>query len=389
VRTVPALVTAAMVAVLSAAPAGAAPDPGWRPVASPNASEKFNVLRDVAVVSPTEGWAVGEWLSVDGYRALVERWDGFGWQIVPGPDAGASGVPSDDRLVAVDAPAPGNVWAVGSRTVAGTAGPTPLITHGTGGTWSVFPPPGVVGGLNGVDLRTPDDGWAVGWSRSDQNPAARQGLVLHWNGATWQPSTLPPLPDASSYQLNAVTVAGVADVWAVGSLLPQPGAPAGEQALILHWDGTGWQRVAGVSLGGGGSVLLGVAAAFGEVWAVGHTYPLGSPGDEGTFKPLALHGTAGGWRLAPTVGGTGTQLRDVVVSSSTNVWVVGYRSVSGVESDHTEHWDGGTFTPDGMVRHGVASALAAVAQVPGTGLLWAVGWASLGKQTHIVSRKTF
>ena len=99
-----------------------------------------NVLADVAVLSPGAAWAVGWWHDPAGDRTLIERWNGSSWVIVSAPAASGVG-----RLRAVDAVAPGDVWAVGSR------GSTILVLHYDGSSVVAVP-----GRRPGSFVRQPD-----------------------------------------------------------------------------------------------------------------------------------------------------------------------------------------------------------------------------------------
>src|SRR5262245_39691341 len=81
--------------------------------------------------------------------------------------------------------------------------------------------------LNAVSVLSSSDAWAVGDSST----------VLHWNGTSWAPVTIPGLPAAVS--LSAVDALSPSDVWAAGF------SSAGTllDTLIVHWNGTAWKRV--------------------------------------------------------------------------------------------------------------------------------------------------
>jgi hypothetical protein len=106
-------------------------------VPSPNASGADNTLSDVAVLSSTNAWAVGEY-TADGngaVRTLIQHYDGTGWTIVPSPN----------RLLGTD------------RNQINT--------------------------LLGVTAITSSDVWAVGYTVSLDDPY--QTLTMHWNGTAW------------------------------------------------------------------------------------------------------------------------------------------------------------------------------------------------------------
>jgi hypothetical protein len=96
----------------------------WTIVATQDAASVASnrtILRDVAVVSPSNAWAVGAY---SGRRAnqpnfgglyLLEHWDGHTWSIVPAPQAA-----TDDGLWSISASSAGNVWLSAIEQLPGT-----------------------------------------------------------------------------------------------------------------------------------------------------------------------------------------------------------------------------------------------------------------------------
>src|SRR5947209_1435031 len=66
--------------------------------------------------------------------------------------------------------------------------------------------------LFGVAAVSQDDAWTVG--EFMDNNGNDQALAEHWNGSTWQVATTPPLGSGFSI-LNGVTAIS-GDIWAVG-----------------------------------------------------------------------------------------------------------------------------------------------------------------------------
>jgi hypothetical protein len=95
-----------------------------------------------------------------------------------------------------------------------------------------------------------------------------------------------------------------------------------------------------------------------------------------TCKPLALHMTGRDRRIVPTDGG-GTDLMDVVATSSSDVWMIGYSAaVPGPEEDYAVHWDGHGITADaadGAAPQGETPSALMAAAVAGQ-QIWAAGW---------------
>jgi FG-GAP-like repeat len=284
-------------------------------------------LRDVAFVSPGESWAVGDALdhATNGNQALIERYDGSGWSVVPSPYQGAKG----NGLNGVSM-ASGGGWAVGYALQPGwTYQPLALRWDGTG--WSQASPAKIPGHayFTGVDALTKTSAWAVGFQTAANG--TRRTLIEQASGAVWSPVASPN--DGTSSTDNVLLgVAGTSatGLWAVG----YRESPAGVKPLVLRYDTTSpspaWVSVTGAggvpSPGTVETVLTGVdVRAASDVWAVGY-YDNG-----GGKRPLALHWNGSNWSNSP-VPGMG-MLRQVSVVAAGNVWAAGtYHPAHGTQT---------------------------------------------------------
>jgi hypothetical protein len=78
-------------------------------VSSPDPFKFGDSLASLAVLSPTDVWAVGSGYATQfGTETLVEHWDGSQWSVASSPDSGV-----DDGLSGVSAVGPSDIWAVG------------------------------------------------------------------------------------------------------------------------------------------------------------------------------------------------------------------------------------------------------------------------------------
>jgi hypothetical protein len=94
--------------------------------ASPNDTTTDNLFYGVSVISPTNAWAVGQYLDASGNPiTLTERWNGTSWNIVASPNPGVGG----NILAAVAATSANDVWAVGATAGSGTGADRTLILH--------------------------------------------------------------------------------------------------------------------------------------------------------------------------------------------------------------------------------------------------------------------
>ena len=143
---------------------------GWTVVPSPNRQYGIR-LEDVVAVAADDVWAVG-WTGSNNFddENIAMHWDGSSWTIVPTPQPG-DGI---DRLFAIDAAAPNDVWATGSY---GDPQGSYLssILHWDGTSWSSVPNPcHTYGGLTGITAISPTNVWAVG-----------NATTCHYDGTTW------------------------------------------------------------------------------------------------------------------------------------------------------------------------------------------------------------
>jgi hypothetical protein len=268
-----------------------------------DSADNVAYLHSVAVVSPTEAWAVGfdEDPADTSFRSLIEHWDGTAWSRIPAPPAGSESLLWGVAAVAghavavgekrvngvrvnfairwtrsvwkkIDTPIFGgnsslqdvsmtsahNVWAVGGD------GTQVFVLHGDGRTWTnvPVPTPGIyVNRLNGVDALAPDDVWAVGESENDD--ATRYSSSWHWDGTSWTvwSDTLSEAPA----NLESVAHLATDDVWMVGN------EPSGFSPMLAkHWDGTSVSPTAVPPLRPRSyGHLHGVAVIHGQVWVAG------------------------------------------------------------------------------------------------------------------------
>lgn len=370
----PIRLAGAAVAALALVAAAGAATPKWNllpPVPLP-AGTVSSRLQDVTAASAQDVWAAGAWWDKSDVHPLVEHWDGAAWKTADLPALG-----QDTYLSAVDAVGATDVWAVGSTlTTAGQTSPaSPSVLHYDGASWRAVPTPvfpaGTANDLDGLDMRTATDGWAVG---STTTGPLTQPLILRWQGAEWTASVAPKsgLP---SVGLVAVAAVAADDVWAVGTQANSGGAVTG---VVLHFDGVSWSP-AKVPMPVGTTLNAVTVAGPGDVWVAGTTCAT-------TCTSAVWHLTAtAGWQPVPTTGGTAIDA--LVAFAPGNVWTLGYQQLpNSLKGDHVEHWDGKQFTaedtglpplPSVVINQGElggATPVFAATGDPASGQLWSVGW---------------
>jgi hypothetical protein len=271
----------------------------WTVSRTPNLGPNFNTFHGVAAADG-QAWAVGEHLnSAFEDRALVEVWSGGKWHVADIPQPGSL----RDMLFGAAALSKKDVWVVGDKEGGNGVFET-LAEHWNGHGWSVVstPNPGSSGNhLYAVHAVSADDVWAVGQQLGGAAPD--QGLVEHWNGHRW--SVMPlPASVSSNVLLDGVTVGALGhEAWVVG----EADSPAGGgKPLVEHWvQGSGWStaHLPAVPHGANWADLYGVAFDGNSVVAVG-TFV--NPATDNN-QVLLLRGTGGTWSIvnAPNAGGAG------------------------------------------------------------------------------------
>lgn len=251
----------------------------WRDVASANAGDLPNQLEALTVISPNDAWVVGFYQDSARLLALTEHWDGTRWSVVPGVNP-AAGI---NWLSAVSGTSASNVWAVGYRRESNATRPQALVERWDGHGWNVVSdaPAATISHLTSVAVVAPDNVWVAGISGDSFTPLvehwngthwaveatvsmsnatigaiaatssndvwiageAGQGngvhsLFEHWDGTRWR---LVPPATGQTGEVTSLVAVGPSDVWAVGRYRTNSCGP--DWTLIQHWDGSAWHRV--------------------------------------------------------------------------------------------------------------------------------------------------
>jgi len=289
-----------------AAPPGRWPVCGeWRQVGSTD----FSSPRDVAVVSPTEAWALG--VHVDMFSTSdVLHWTGWAWQEVPFPTP--AGDPRGVELNALAVVSPDEVWVVG-EVYDPDWGPRPLSARWDGERWQLVPIglPTVHQGLTGVAVEPGTSTLlAVGALHWGAVYGKQHTLVLRWLGDRWVRVPSPKVGRASGF---ADVVATGSSAWMVGAFKPGT-ARLNDHVLAARLLDDRWT----VFRGGPGSLEAVDALTPDLVWAVG-------PGKDVTpQRGIVMRWSGGTWTTVRRLSG-GSALLDVTVASPAETWAVGYR----------------------------------------------------------------
>jgi hypothetical protein len=233
-----------------------------------------------------------------------------------------------------------DAWAVGH--FGALAVPKTLVEHWNGTAWHPISVRPAAGWLNGIAATSAHDIWAVGFSGTS-------ALILHFNGTRWRRVASPALGGGQAI-LAGVTAISPHNAWAAGSI--------GNKSLIEHWNGTAWTRLPSPSPQSP-SFLNGISAASaGDVWAVG-----------GLSKTLILHWNGTAWRRVTSPSPrTPAVLYDVTAISGGDAWATG----SSSNGTLILHWNGTAWR---RARSPAVRSGAGLIGISGTSArnLWAVG----------------
>lgn len=222
----------------------------WSLVPVPNPTGGHGLsLASVACSSTTTCTAVGGYQAGSRARLVAERWDGRSWSSEPMPNpTGGSGV----TLTSVSCPSVKSCTAVGFFTALRTLYVT-LAEHWDGRTWAVQQTQNLNGGkeiinqLESVSCPTPTDCMAVGYFN---NYSGYLPLVEVWKGGnSWTGKAAPLPPDAlftDMSALSAVSCLSTTSCAAVGYYADRASSYT-DLTLVDRWSGTGWSSGAAVS----------------------------------------------------------------------------------------------------------------------------------------------
>jgi len=334
-----------------------------------------DMLSSVAVVSSSDAWAVGDSSSTGWSHTLIERWNGKAWKVVASPDPAGSS--ANNQLDGVAVTSPSNAWAVGQFWNGSSW--QPLTERWNGTSWKLVrcPDPGgkaARDGLAGVAASSASGAWAVG---EYAHGSTLQALILRWNGRSWQQVTSPQPRGATESSLSAVTSISSSDAWAVGAYFKG----LSERTLIEHWNGHSWRLVPSPNvkvLRNALDTVTGSGAS--ALWATGAS-------DNGSvFQTLTELWNGRSWRLvaSPDPGGPGQNnvLYAAAAASPASAWAVGDYFDGTADQPLIEHWNSKVWQqqaaqdPPGLTLGTLYGAAAAP-----SGRAWAVGFYVTGTST--------
>jgi hypothetical protein len=243
----------------------------WRAVPLADPGTEYWHFQSLSAVAPDDVWAAGNAATGHSSETLIEHWDGVRWRVVDqqsftpdpktgDPYAGLNGIDARD----------GGAWAVGQvENVAPAGESNTLALAETAAGWKRIATPDApapdgkpYSHLLSVSEAGPGDVWAVGIAASTYGifGAGDRALIEHLKGdGSLVADTWP-----ADSRLVSVVARSADEVWAVGST----GVPGSFTPLVMRWNGATWENTTVDSSGSAGLSDVAVSPS-GDLWAVG------------------------------------------------------------------------------------------------------------------------
>jgi hypothetical protein len=206
----------------------------WTLAEAPSPGSFINELRAVDASGPSDAWAVGRTSSGFGDAPLVLHYDGETWAEFELPEE-IDGVLNDVAVIS-----PTDVWAVGFVGDPEASLERALVLHWDGVAWAEVEVRRAIGGgraaLTGIGWVSPTDLWVVGYHYLAP-------LVLRFDGAAWSQSETEVEGD-----LLAVEPFATGEVWGIGTPIQRFDGEAWTEANMVRAGGV--TLVDGAAVGG-------------------------------------------------------------------------------------------------------------------------------------------
>ena len=293
------------------------------PTAIPPTPGTQSGLNDVAMVSTSEGWAVGyadegNGIASQQETAILMHYLHGSWTPVYTAFQGYSA-----QLNSISMLSPTDGWAAGYQEISGQPSQT-ILLHYNGHTWDSITNT-LPGGIVHLQMLSDTNGWAIGGISLND--------LLHYDGLSW---TVQPLPaslgagTSNAVQMSDLFMLSPTNGWAVGSMNPilsggQTGASDLPSGLILHYTGGQWTVAQTVPNAELGHIAL---ASASDGWASGSNItPF--PNSVGfTQSALLLQYANGRWAavISPTTNAAG--YGKLFQRAHTDAWMIADQNVA-------------------------------------------------------------
>jgi hypothetical protein len=201
-------------------------------------------------------------------RMFATRLDGDQWsfELLPFFDGIQDQGLASYRAQAIAGSAADDVWVGGWVLQVGSGPDGALLAHWDGSEWSwhdIWPlMNSEVSDIDAIAAIASDDVWAVGDETFENQTRA---VILHFDGTSWSRIAAPEEPNLN-VALRTVVARAADDVYAGGVAWVSGEAP---QAYLVHFDGHGWSAVADVEIAAGTQFFASAIADEDTLWMAG------------------------------------------------------------------------------------------------------------------------
>jgi hypothetical protein len=355
---------------------------GWRAVTTIGVKGSLAIMTGVDAVSANDAWAAGFAGTSSGGKpdALIEHWAGRSWQQVKLPSKVAK---AWDRFgpteVVVGASSATNLWAV---TQIGAEGRADGYLRLSGRTWTTGVLPGSTSSDNSLVLVTSvlvlkSGTWVFGGKAELGAQSSFSPYAAYYNGRRWSTVKVP-----AAGEITAAGAVSANNIWAVTGTSGageeiSPAGTAAVRSVVLHSNGTSWQKAAAQpSLPAGGDLT---SITVGKQFLVGGDVATSSGGTAVQFTDQL---SSGKWRAPvdlPRSGVSANASNDIPyqIESLVPAGAGSYWALSGNETMVTPmfwHYAGGKWSAVASPTFGSKHrALLQLSDVGGSASVWAVG----------------
>ncbi|HEX6817453.1 MAG TPA: hypothetical protein VF120_03700 [Ktedonobacterales bacterium] len=342
------------------------------------------LLADVSMVSPNEGWALGQVTkTAQGNHSLKEvtfyHYANGAWTPVYVPtsqDFSEGGVSGFNGTISMDSASDG--WAVASNFNRFS-----VVLHYTNGAWSQVSAPFVMK----LQALSPTSVWAT--TASDVGYGASS--IVHFDGTAWKTQTITGLSAGATPYIVDLQMTSDTAGWALLStdIQNSPATYAVAEYSKGAQDATGkWKVHSTLSTGGFGNFSALTMVSPTDGWIIGSLSVPDSTGNTAHVpeKQLLYHYANGKWNDAslPYDSHVFTVFTSITMLSATDGWIVGYEQnnyVGSTAADYERvpvlyHYNGTSWSSVAAPDTGTPISAITGVSFTSSGSAWASGYAS-------------
>lgn len=318
----------------------------WTPVALnlPNVG-----LTNISMDSPTDGWAVGNYAVTN--APFLLHYNNGAWKEAPLP----SGLPSELAVAQSffaqgRAGAPGDVWITAftqkQKTSQGLVSPM-LLLHPDNGNWATVTSPLPI--IYTVAPVGPNDLWIVGGTSTTTNSADTYRFA-HYHAGQWSVVKQP-----AGAELTTLHAISPTDVWASGSI-PNVRSTDATTTLpvVAHYDGVSWQVAPQAIPPSAGAGVMSYALGDGEGWAerTSFYFPNGPQAGSATEALSSVWSESGGqWQALPWPYNDLHAMSAWTPVSSGEVWTLASHDVEFLTPDGSGGYSGSGYLKNVLLHY--------------------------------------